>query len=94
MYRHIPVHPGDHYLFGVSWEGRSYINQALPFGLRSAPKIFSEVADMMVWVLINAGIEHLIQYLDDFLFLVAPHSDNGANIIGHECFFSQSLESQ
>ena len=78
-------------LFGVSWEGRTYINPALPFGLRSAPKIFSEVADMMVWVLNNASIEHLIQYLDDFLFLVTPHSDNGANIIGHECFFSSKF---
>ena len=79
-YRQIPVHPGDHHLLGVSWEGRTYVDRALPFGLRSAPKIFSAVADMMVWVLYNAGIEHLIRYLDDFLFLVAPHSDDGAKV--------------
>ena len=79
-YRQIPVHPGDHHLLGVSWEGRTYVDRALPFGLRSAPKIFSAVADMMVWALYNAGIEHLIHYLDDFLFLVAPHSDDGAKV--------------
>ena len=69
-YRHIPVHPGDHHLLGVSWEGRTYIDRTLPFGLCSTPKIFSAVAEMMAWVLHNAGIEHLIHYLDDFLFLL------------------------
>jgi len=32
----------------------------------------------MAWALHTAGIEHLIHYLDDFLFLVAPHSELGA----------------
>ena len=78
--RQIPVHPGDHHLLGVSWEGRTYVDRALPFVLHSAPKIFSAVADMMVWALYNAGIEHLFHYMDDFLFLVAPHSDDGAKV--------------
>ena len=55
-YRHIPIHPEDHHLLGISWEGRIYVDRALPFGLRSAPKIFSAVADMMVWALHMAGI--------------------------------------
>ena len=53
---------------------------ALPFGLRSAPKIFSAVTDMMVLALHMAGIEHLIYYLDDFLFLVAPQTNEGTHI--------------
>ena len=67
-------------LLGVSWEGRTYVDRALPFGLCSSPKNFSAVVDMMVWALYNTGIEHLIHYLDDFLFLVAPHSDDGAKV--------------
>ena len=44
-YRMIPVHPDDQSLLGVSWNGAIYIDKVLPFGLRSAPKIFSAVAD-------------------------------------------------
>ena len=41
----VPLHPHDQYLLGVQWEGSTYIDLALPFGLRSAPIIFSAVAD-------------------------------------------------
>ena len=75
---YIQTNTGPLHLLGVSWEERTYVDRALPFVLHSAPKIFSTVADMMVWELYNAGIEHLFHYLDDFLFLVAPHSDDGA----------------
>ena len=63
-YRHIPVHPGDHHLL---WEGRTYMDRALPFGLRSAPKIFSAVANMMAWALHKARYSASHSYLDDFL---------------------------
>ena len=38
-YRLVPVHPSDRLLLGVLWDGAYYIDRALPFGLRSAPKI-------------------------------------------------------
>ena len=41
----VPVHPQDRYLLGVEWGGAFYVDGALPFGLRSAPKIFTAVAD-------------------------------------------------
>ena len=43
-YWNIPVHPEDRYLLGMKWEGNYFINMALPFGLRSAPFIFSSVS--------------------------------------------------
>ena len=46
------------------------MNRALPFGLRSALKIFTAVADMIAWVLHRAGIQD--QYLNDFLFSGPP----------------------
>ena len=39
-YRIIPVHPADRHLLGMSWKGGIYVDTALPFGLRSAPKNF------------------------------------------------------
>lgn len=80
-YRMVPVHPEDHHLLAVSWEGKTYVDRALPFGLRSAPKIFSAVADMVSWVLHCAGIRHQLHYLDDFLLLGAPNTDEAAQAL-------------
>lgn len=79
-YRQIPVHPSDHHRLGIEWEGQTYIDRALPFGLRSAPKIFSAVADMMTWALYRAGITLVSHYLDDFLILVPPVSGDGVEL--------------
>ena len=43
-YWNIPVHPEDRYLFGTKWQGNYFIDIALPFGLCSAPFIFSSVS--------------------------------------------------
>ena len=50
-YRLIPVHPQDRPLQAVRWEGQVFIDPMLPFGLRSAPKIFNAVADALNWTL-------------------------------------------
>ena len=50
-YRMVPVHPDDHALLGIRWDSEVYIDTALPFGLRSAPKIFLAVADALAWAL-------------------------------------------
>ena len=63
-YRMIPVHPDDYHLLGVTWAGQTYVDRALPFGLRSAPKIFT--------------ISYQIHYLDDFLFFGAPLAEEAA----------------
>ena len=46
-YRIIPIHPEDRLLLGMQWENKLYIDAALPLGLRSAPRIFSAVADVL-----------------------------------------------
>ena len=75
-YRLIPVHPDDYHLLGISWRGETYIDLALPFGLRSAPKIFSTVADLVAWVLHQHCIKHQPHYLDSYLFLEERNSTN------------------
>ena len=40
-YRMVPVHPEDCRLLGMRWDGKVFVDKTLPFGLRSAPLIFS-----------------------------------------------------
>lgn len=75
-YRHVPVHTSDRHLLGIEWEGVTYLDKALPFGLRSAPKLFSAVADSLSWALQCEGITNSVHYLDDFLFWGPPMSPN------------------
>ena len=77
-YRIVPIHPDDYHLLGITWKGATYIDRALPFGLRSAPKIFSAIADFMAWILHQQGIRFQLHYLDDFLFLGEPNSQEAA----------------
>lgn len=44
-YRNVPVHPEDRCKLGMKWKEEILIDAALPFGLRSAPLIFSALAD-------------------------------------------------
>lgn len=78
-YRNIPVHPDDRWLLGMQWGGAVYVDTALPFGLRSAPKIFTAVADAVEWILRSEGVNFVIHYLDDFLLVGPPNSDECAS---------------
>ena len=71
------MHADDHPLLAIRWGQDVYVDTALPFGLRSAPKIFSAFADALAWVMQCNGINRQLHYLDDFLFVGAPSS--------HEC---------
>lgn len=74
-YRNVPVHSDDRYLLGMKWRGNYFIDLALPFGLRSAPFIFSSIADLLEWILKqNYGVDFLLHYLDDFHTLGPPNS--------------------
>ena len=87
-YRMVPVHPHDQPLLGIKWRGITYVDRALPFGLRSAPKIFTAVADFLAWALHCDGIEFLLHYLDDFLFLGPPDTNRAlqARLIATDTF--------
>ena len=74
-YRNIPIHPDDRHLLGTIWDGALYINTALPFGLQSALKIFTAVADAAEWIVCQHGVNFIIHYLDDYLIIGAPNSD-------------------
>ena len=65
-YRAVPVHPSDRLLLGLSWRGDTFVDGALPFGLRSAPKVFTAVADALLWAIGRRNAVHAMHYLDDF----------------------------
>ena len=71
-YRLIPVHPCDHPLLCMCWRNRLFTDKALPFGLRSATKIFNAVADALEWVVKSRGAACVYHYLDDFIMLGEP----------------------
>ena len=73
-YRAVPVHPADRLLLGLSWRGDTLVDGALSFGLRSAPKLFTAVADALQWAIGRRGVVHAMHYLDDFLLLGPPNS--------------------
>lgn len=76
-YRNVPVHSNDRYLLGMKWRGKYFIDLALSFGLRSAPYIFSYLADLLEWILKhNYGINFLLHYLDNFHTLGPPTDCN------------------
>ena len=63
----------------MDWDYSLYIDTCLPFGLRSAPKLFNVLADLLSWMLTQKGISPLFRYLDDFLLLGPPGSSACAN---------------
>ena len=71
-YRNIPVHPVDRVLLGMHWQGRVFVDGCLPFGLRSAPLLFTAVGDLLQWVMERRGVSWLSHYIDDFVTLGDP----------------------
>ena len=65
-FRLIPVNPLDRHLLAMEWRGGIFIDTCLPFGLRSAPKLFNLMADLLEWILQEQGVTFLLHYLDDY----------------------------
>ena len=80
-YRMIPVHSHDQHLLGISWQGQTFYDRALPFGLCSAPIIFTAVADGPAWAMSRNGVQNFIHYLDDFLFVGPPDAPDCARAL-------------
>ena len=74
-YRMIPVHLQDRPLLGMKWQGQVFVDKALPFGLRSAPTIFSAAADTLLWLMHQKGASVIKHYIDDFITAGKPQSE-------------------
>ena len=74
-FRLLPIHPADCHLLAMRWNNSLYIDTSLPFGLRSAPKLFNILADLLSWIIHIKGVSFCIHYLDDFLTVGPPTSN-------------------
>ena len=66
------------------------MDNVLPFGLRSTPKIFNAVADALEWLISKEGVECNYHYLDDFTILGLPGWNNVPRV---SIPYKQSVES-
>ena len=73
-YRLVPVHPQDRLLLGMRWNKRIFVDNMLHFGLRSALKLFTAIADALEWVIEQRKVAWVYHYLD-FITLGEPGQD-------------------
>ena len=78
-FRLLPVHPADRHLLAMRWDQHIFIDTCLPFGLRSAPKLFNVLADLLSWILEQQQVTPVLHYLDDFLTMGPPQSPTCSN---------------
>ena len=79
-FRLLPVRRLDWHLLGIFRHNHWYLDKYLPFGLRSSPFLFNQLAEALEWILIhNYEIANLIHYLDDFFTAGSPHSQECHN---------------
>ena len=58
----------------MQWDNYIFIDTCLPLSLRSAPKLFNIMADLLAWILQEQGVSFIMHYLDDFLTIDPPNS--------------------
>ena len=73
-YLSVPVHQSSQKFLRFIWEDTCYQLKALPFGLCSAPRIFTKLMKPIAAFLRRKSIRVLI-YLDDFLLLAATKEE-------------------
>ena len=74
-FRLIQIHPANRHVVATGWKGGIFVDTCLPFGLRSVPKLFNILADLLEWILERQQISFLLHYLDGFLTTGRPGSD-------------------
>jgi Reverse transcriptase (RNA-dependent DNA polymerase) len=74
-FRHVPIDPCDYWLLLFEWQGKFYVDMFLPFGLRTAPRIFNLFAEAPHWIFDTLHEWNVTHYLDDFLFVFPPGTD-------------------
>jgi len=84
-FHHIMVRPEDWELLGSTWinnmngQTEYYVSTVLPFGLRSSPKLFNDFAVAAEYIMCDSGATYVNHYLDDFVTVGPPHSQECAN---------------
>eukprot|EP00029_Vermamoeba_vermiformis_P001978 TRINITY_DN1224_c0_g2_i2.p2 TRINITY_DN1224_c0_g2~~TRINITY_DN1224_c0_g2_i2.p2 ORF type:complete len:659 (+),score=31.17 TRINITY_DN1224_c0_g2_i2:837-2813(+) len=71
---HVMLHPRVRDYFRFTWKGKCYRFKAMPFGLSSAPRIFTKIMKEVVAHLRAQGVR-LAFYIDDIIILAASAAE-------------------
>ena len=80
-FRNVPVHPADRILLGMEWNGSKFVDSVLPFGLRTAPKLFNVIADAIQYIALTQGVQNIAHYLDDFIVMASSTARCEADLL-------------
>ena len=82
-----PLHPTvlPHFIF--RFEGALYQFVRMPFGLSSAPRICTELLSVVRYRMHMLGMDDLVRYLDDFLFINDCEAAGRQSIMAAESVF-------
>ena len=86
-YFHVPIHPSSRKYLRFAFENRVYQFQLLPFGLNTAPQVFTRLGHTVTAYLHRQGIS-VIPYLDDWLI----HHPDGQVLLRHQAQLLNTLD--
>ena len=66
-YRNVQVHADDRGILCMEWHCRVFVDGTLPFGLWSAPLLFTALGDAIQWVSLELGSTWVGHYINDFV---------------------------
>lgn len=74
-FRIVPIHPNDHKLLGMFFQGQYFYDRCLPMGCSISCSIFEKISKALQWIACEKfGVGKMLHVLDDFLFLGPPDS--------------------
>ena len=86
-YFHVPIHPSSRKYLRFAFENRVYQFQVLPFGLNTAPHVFTRLGHTVTGYLHSQGIS-VIPYLDDWLI----HHPDPKVLLRHQAQLMNTLD--
>ena len=87
VYFHVPIHPSSRKYLRFAFENKVYQFQVLPFGLNTAPQVFTRLGHKVTSYLHRQGIS-VIPYLDDWLI----HHPNRKVLLLHQAQLINMLD--
>jgi hypothetical protein len=71
-FRNVPTHPSARRFLAIKIKELIHLDHVLNFGAYPAPGIWGRIADVMVQILLSRGIDALIKWVNNFIFLRYP----------------------
>ena len=71
-FHHVPVETKFHKYLAIQWQGRFYVWQVLPFGVKCALYYFNKILRPVIAYLRQEGLRSAL-FVDDFFLMSRPH---------------------